>query len=118
LITFRAAVDKYGRSRHALVRLVRKGMVRTEKRKGRVLLDEVDLQALCAETASLVPLSRTAAEGRGRTRAYYYLSKLPCDQVRRIRNRIYLTEAGANMMKRLLSATREAQEPRSPRRPL
>lgn len=99
MITVRAAVEKYGIGRYTLLRLVKKGVVKGEKQAGTIwLIDEQDLE----EYKSLVPLSKIAGRGSGRTRAHYYLQQLPPGEIKTIQGRYFLTRKGADMLASLL----------------
>jgi excisionase family DNA binding protein len=99
VITVRAACEKYGIGRYTLLRLVKKGVIKGEKQAGTIwLIDERDLE----EYLSLVPLSKVAGRGPGRTRAHYYLQQLPASEIRTIQGRYFLTREGADMLASLL----------------
>jgi len=107
MITVRAAVEKYGIGRYTLLRLVKKGVIKGEKQAGTIwLIDEGDLE----EYMSLVPLSKIAGRGRGRTRAHYYLPQLPSSEIRTIQGRYFLTRKGAKMLAVLLGKEEEGSD--------
>ena len=103
MITVRAAVTRYGIDRYKLLRLVKNGEIKGEKQAGTIwLIDEQDLE----KYLSLIPLSKIAGRGPGRTRAHYFLQQLPSSEFKVIQGRYYLTRKGADMLASLLGGTR------------
>ncbi len=106
MITVKAAVENYGIGRYSLLRLVYRGIVKAIKQADAFwLIDEESLK----KHLSLVPLSKVAGTGKGRTRAYYYLDRLPQSEVRVIGGRHYLTQKGAKALESLLGRNEDEQ---------